>query len=120
MKLSREESLSLRQAYRYLEQARGKDLAPAVGERAVTISLKMPGDLARDLQAHAAACRQTTSEVIRRAIAAFLTAAANMAERRHKRGVRLEFAFDRLLAAKLEQIYDMLVPEWRAPCAPAR
>ena len=74
MKLSREESLSLRQAYRYLEQARGKDLATAAGERAVTVSLKMPGDLARDLQAHAAACRLTTSEVIRRAIAAFLAA----------------------------------------------
>jgi len=74
MKLSREEGLSLRQAYRYLEQPRGKDFVPPAGEPAVTISLKMPGDLARDLQAHAAACHLTTSEVIRRAIAAFLAA----------------------------------------------
>jgi Ribbon-helix-helix protein, copG family len=74
MKLSREEGLSLRQAYRYLEQARGKDFVAAVSEPAVTISLKMPGDMARHLQAHAVASHLTTSEVIRRAIAAFLAA----------------------------------------------
>lgn len=74
MTLSREEGLSLRQAYRYLEQAREKGAVSAAGEPVVTISLKMPGDLARDLQAHAAACHLTTSEVIRRAIAAFLAA----------------------------------------------
>jgi hypothetical protein len=74
VKLSREEGLSLRQAYRYLEHARGRDLVSPASEPAVTISLKMPGDLARELQARAAACQLTTSEVIRRAIAAFLAA----------------------------------------------
>jgi len=74
VKLSREEGLSLRQAYRYLEQTRGSDLIPPTSEPAVTISLKMPGDLARELQACAAACHLTTSELIRRAIAAFLAA----------------------------------------------
>jgi hypothetical protein len=34
-----------------------------------------------------------------------------MAERQQKRDVQLEFAFDRLLPAKLEQIYVMLVPD---------
>jgi len=40
-----------------------------------------------------------------------------MAERQQKRDVQLEFAFDRLLPAKLEQIYDMLVPD---PTSPTR
>jgi hypothetical protein len=34
-----------------------------------------------------------------------------MAERRKKRDVRLEFAFDRLVAVKLEQVYEILVPD---------
>ena len=35
-----------------------------------------------------------------------------MAERRgHDRSVQFEHAFDRLLAAKLEQVYGILVPE---------
>ena len=34
-----------------------------------------------------------------------------MAERRNKRDVRLEYTFDRLLVAKLEQVYRTLVPD---------
>jgi hypothetical protein len=34
-----------------------------------------------------------------------------MAERRSQRDVRLEYAFDRLLIAKLEQVYQILVPD---------
>ena len=74
MTLSRDGGLSLRQAYRYLEQAREREPVSPTSEPAVTISLKMPGDLARDLQAHAASRDLTTSEVIRRAVAAFLAA----------------------------------------------
>jgi hypothetical protein len=33
-----------------------------------------------------------------------------MAERRNKRDVCLEYTFDRLLVAKLEQVYRTLVP----------
>jgi hypothetical protein len=33
-----------------------------------------------------------------------------MAERRSQPDVRLEYAFDRLLVAKLEQVYQILVP----------
>jgi hypothetical protein len=34
-----------------------------------------------------------------------------MAERRQKRDVQLEFAFDRLVAVKLEQVYEILVAD---------
>ena len=71
MALSREYGLSRRQAYRYLELARaGRPAAPVV-ENSITITLKMPKSLAgtgrskHDL---------TTSEVVRRAVSAFLAA----------------------------------------------
>ena len=34
-----------------------------------------------------------------------------MAERRSQRDVHLEYTFDRLLVAKLEQVYQILVPD---------
>ena len=34
-----------------------------------------------------------------------------MAEWRRKRDIQLEFAFDRLVAVKLEQVYEILVPD---------
>jgi hypothetical protein len=34
-----------------------------------------------------------------------------MAERRHPRQICLEYAFDRLLTAKLQQVYEILVPD---------
>ena len=34
-----------------------------------------------------------------------------MAERRSQRDVHLEYSFDRLLIAKLEQVYQILVPD---------
>jgi site-specific DNA recombinase len=42
-----------------------------------------------------------------------------MAERRKKRDVRFEFAFDRLVAVKLEQVYEILVPDQVRLRAPA-
>ncbi|MCP1909584.1 hypothetical protein J2R96_002093 [Bradyrhizobium elkanii] len=70
--LSRESGLSLRQAYRYLEVAKRKEPLPSVPQPSVTLSLKMPADLAQELQAHAAASRLSASEVMRRAVAAYL------------------------------------------------
>jgi len=51
--LSRNFGLSRRQAYRYLEEAQldGPPSAPA--EASITITLKMPASLARDLRVHA-------------------------------------------------------------------
>jgi hypothetical protein len=71
--LSRESGLSLRQAYRYLEAARTEPL-PSAPASSVTISLKMPTNLARKLQARAAASKLTASELMRRALSAYLAA----------------------------------------------
>jgi predicted DNA-binding transcriptional regulator YafY len=78
MALSREFGLSRRQAYRYLELARTGRPAPPVAENSITITLKMPESLASDLRAHASKHDLTTSEVVRRAVSAFLAA-----KRRH-------------------------------------
>ena len=73
MTLSRDLGLSRRQAYRYLEQARSG--APrAAPEASITITLKMPASLARDLRAQATASQVTTSEIVRRAVSSFLLA----------------------------------------------
>jgi|SRR5882724_10763252 len=74
MALSRAFGLSRRQAYRYLELARAGVAAPPAAENSVTITLKMQESLARDLRAHAAELGVTTSEVVRQAVSAFLTA----------------------------------------------
>jgi hypothetical protein len=76
--LSREFGLSRRQAYRYLELARAGSPAAPVAENSITIRLKMPESLAGDLRAHASKHGLTTSEVIRRAVVAFVAA-----KRRH-------------------------------------
>jgi hypothetical protein len=77
MALSREFGLSRRQAYRYLELVRGGTPAPVV-ENSITITLKVPESLAGDLRAHASKHGLTASEVVRRAVSAFLAA-----KRRH-------------------------------------
>lgn len=73
--LTRDFGLSRRQAYRYLEEAQAVTPAPAVAERAVTITLKVPGNIVRELRAYSASSGLTLSEAIRRAISAFLSAA---------------------------------------------
>ena len=78
MALSRTFGLSRRQAYRYLELARAGAPAPSVAENSITITLKMPESLARGLRAHATEHGVTTSEVVRKAVAAYLAA-----KRRH-------------------------------------
>ncbi len=78
MALSRSFGLSRRQAYRYLELARAGAPAPSAAGHSVTITLKMPESLARDLRAHATKRGVTTSDVVRQAVSAFLAA-----KRRH-------------------------------------
>jgi hypothetical protein len=78
MALSREFGLSRRQAYRYLELVRAGSPAPPVAENSITITLKMPESLASALRTHASNHDLTTSEVVRRAVSAFLAA-----KRRH-------------------------------------
>jgi hypothetical protein len=72
MTLARAYGLSRRQAYRYLELARGGP--PVRVESTVTITLKMPERLARGVRAHARKQGVPMSEVVRQAVHAFLAA----------------------------------------------
>ena len=73
--LSRDLGLSRRQAYRYLEEARAVAPAPVMAEASMTITLKIPSNIVRELRAYSAGSGLTLSEIVRRAILAFLSAA---------------------------------------------
>ena len=72
--LSRDFGLSRRQAYRYLEEAQAV-APPAVAEASATITFKIPSNMVRELRAYSASSGLTLSEIVRRAISAFLSAA---------------------------------------------
>jgi len=73
--LSRDFGLSRRQAYRYLAEAQTIAPVPTVGEASVTITLRVPRNIVRELRAYSASSGLTLSEIVRRAISAFLSAA---------------------------------------------
>ena len=73
--LSRDFGLSRRQAYRYLEEAQAVASPPVVAGASVTITLKIPSNIVRELRAYSALSGLTMSEIVRRAITAFLSAA---------------------------------------------
>lgn len=74
MALSRAFGLSRRQAYRYLELARVGAPARPMAAGSITITLRMPEELAEALRAHAIEQGVTTSEVVRQAVAVLLAA----------------------------------------------
>jgi predicted DNA-binding transcriptional regulator YafY len=73
--LSRESGVSLRHAYRYLEQAAHLKQPVEIGEPARPITFKVPGDTIRALRAYASVHSLTLSEVVTRAIQTFVARA---------------------------------------------
>jgi hypothetical protein len=71
--LARERSISLRQAYRYLEHARGIRRAVPVGEPLVPATFKIPRDVLAQLRAHSASSGLTLSATVTRAIERYVT-----------------------------------------------
>lgn len=71
-RLSRENGISLRHAYRYLEQAAQLERPLQVTEPAQPITFKIPGDVIRALRTYAAANELTLSEVATCAIEQFV------------------------------------------------
>ena len=59
----------------YLEEAHAVASPPVVAEASVTITLKIPSNIVRELRAYSAISELTMSEIVRRAISAFLSAA---------------------------------------------
>jgi hypothetical protein len=76
LRLSRDYELSLRQAYRYLEEAQAIGHPTPVPEPSVATTFKIPRTLIRDLHAYSATSGLTLSEIVRRALVNFLSAVA--------------------------------------------
>lgn len=72
--LSREFALSLRQAYRYLEEAARLDQPVEIAEATVPITLKLPPATVRRLRVYARRSGLTIGTIVTRALDAFLGA----------------------------------------------
>ena len=73
-RLVRQFGLSLRQAYRYLEEAAELDAQVEVVEAGVPVTLKLPPTTVRALRAYARSSGLTIGVIVARALAAFLAA----------------------------------------------
>ena len=73
-RLSHQFGLSLRQAYRYLEEAAELDQPVEVAEATVPITLKLPPTTVRVLRAYARSSGLTIGAIVTRALDAFLGA----------------------------------------------
>ncbi len=76
--LTKDFGLSLRQAYRYLQEAQGIKRPVPVTAPAIPITIKVPEDVVVKLRAHAQASGLTIGEVVARAVLSLLAR-----ERRH-------------------------------------
>ena len=72
--LSRQFGLSRRQAYRYLQEAQAIGHSVPLVAPSVPITIKMPANVVRDVRAYAVLSGLTISEIVTRAITAFLAA----------------------------------------------
>jgi hypothetical protein len=73
-RLARQFGLSLRQAYRYLEEAAELDEPVKVAETTVPITLKLPPSTIGALRSYARRSGLTLGEIVTRALAGFLSA----------------------------------------------
>ena len=73
--LAREHAISLRHAYRYLEEASQLKQPLPIAEPSVPVTFKISGDVIRALRAYAAANELTLSEVVTRAIMDYVSRA---------------------------------------------
>src|SRR6266540_5158709 len=78
---SRDFGLSRRQAYRYLQEAQEIGHSVPVVEPSVPITLKMPGNIVRDLRAYSVTSGLTLGEIVTRAVTS-----AGVVDRRSKPG----------------------------------
>ena len=71
-KLAASFSISVRQAYRYLDQARRLKAPLAVKSPKISFTVKLPDKVVNRLRKHAMATHSALSEVVRRALIAWL------------------------------------------------
>lgn len=70
--LSREFSLSNRQAYRYVKDAQAMSEPAPIVPPSVAVTMKLPEDVLHDLRSYAATSGLTIGEIVKRALTAFL------------------------------------------------
>jgi predicted DNA-binding transcriptional regulator YafY len=70
--LAHQFGLSRRQAYRYLQDARGIDAPVLVVSPAIPITIKIPADVVKRLRSHAQSSGMTIGEIVAQAIINFL------------------------------------------------
>ena len=70
--LARERGISLRQAYRYLQQAQRLKQAVPVSEAKLAFTVKFPRSLIQRVRLYASVKRVSISEVVSRALLAFV------------------------------------------------
>jgi predicted DNA-binding transcriptional regulator YafY len=73
--LSAKFGISLRHAYRYVEEAQAIGHPLPVPEPSIPITFKIPGDVVHRLRAYSAASGTTLSDIVTRALKAFLASA---------------------------------------------
>jgi predicted DNA-binding transcriptional regulator YafY len=72
--LSRQFGISRRQAYRYLQEAETIGRPVPISAPSVPITLKIPANIVGEVRAYSVISGLTLSEIVTRAITAFLTA----------------------------------------------
>lgn len=73
--LSDEFGISLRHAYRYVEEAQTMRHPLCIPEPSIPITFKLPGDVVRRLRAYSAASGTTLSDIVTRALKVLLASA---------------------------------------------
>jgi hypothetical protein len=73
--LAEQFDLSLRQAYRYLQEAQNIKRPVEISEPTIPITIKVPGDVVVKLRAYAQASGLTIGETVARAVLRFLAKA---------------------------------------------
>jgi predicted DNA-binding transcriptional regulator YafY len=74
--LADECGISLRHAYRYIEEAQALRRPVPIPVASIPITFKIPGDVIEHLRAYSANTGMTLSEIVTRAIKAFLASAS--------------------------------------------
>ena len=70
--LTQQFGLSRRQAYRYLQEAKGIDAPVLVASPSIPVTIKIPADVAKRLRSHAQTSGMTIGEIVSHAIVSFL------------------------------------------------
>jgi len=116
-KMVRDCRVSPRQAYRYLQQARRLKQPVVVGDPKVAFTVKLSQRLVERVRSHAACQDFAERDCESSSGSAAGAEDEGVAERGTGRPctIHLEYRFDRLLPGKLEQAYELLVPDRRRP-----